>query len=72
MNPDWVRGLRDFAGTNKIAFHFKQWGNFGPAPKKSSERALFTFPDDGPVMIARHKVLNGRMLDGRTHDEFPM
>lgn len=71
MNPEWVRGLRDFASKQGIAFHFKQWGNFGPAPKKTSELSLFTFPD-GPVMVSQHKAANGRILDGRTHDEFPM
>jgi protein gp37 len=71
MNPDWVRGLRDFSAKQGVAFHFKQWGNFAPAPKKTSQLSLFTFPE-GPVMVSQHKAANGRLLDGKTHDEFPM
>jgi protein gp37 len=71
MNPDWVRGLRDFSAKQGVAFHFKQWGNFAPAPKKTSQLSLFTLPE-GPVMVSQHKAANGRLLDGKTHDEFPM
>ena len=71
MHPDWVRQIRDFAKKQGIAFHFKQWGNFAPVPKKSLGRMHFTFPDN-IVMVLRHKGVNGRNLDGKTHDEFPM
>lgn len=70
MHPDWVRGLRDFAAKQGIAFHFKQWGNFAPAPKKPVGQTQFTFPDE-VVMVSRNKAINGRTLDGKTHDEFP-
>lgn len=72
MNPNWVRGLRDLAAKNKIPFHFKQWGNFGPSSQKhvTSGQTLFSF-HDGQVMVSRHKTLNGRLLDGKPHDEFP-
>ncbi len=71
MHPDWVRGLRDFAKRKKIAFHFKQWGNFAPAPTlANSAQIIHTFPDQ-VSMISRNKVANGRSLDGSTHDEFP-
>ena len=70
MHPDWVRSLRDFAFKQDIAFHFKQWGNFAPAPKGGIGQTRFMFPDD-VAMIARSKAINGRKLDGRTHDAFP-
>ncbi len=28
--PDWFRAARDWAATNAIAFHFKQWGEYLP------------------------------------------
>ena len=71
MHPDWVRGLRDFASEAGIAFHFKQWGNFAPASRKLLGQTQFSFPDD-VVMVSRNKAINGRRLDGTTHDEFPM
>lgn len=72
MHPDWVRGLRDLSARQGVAFHFKQWGNFAPAPKRTTGQTLFTFPDETVTMVSRHKAVNGRTLDGRTHDEFPM
>jgi protein gp37 len=29
MNPDWARSLRDQCAANGVAFHFKQWGEWG-------------------------------------------
>ncbi len=31
MNPAWARELRDLCIQQKIAFFFKQWGNYGPS-----------------------------------------
>ena len=71
MHPDWVRGLRDFAKKGKIAFHFKQWGNFAPAlQRKTQGESLHVF-DDQVTMVSQNKIRNGRIIDGRTHDEFP-
>ncbi len=71
MHPDWVRRLRDVASEQGIAFHFKQWGNFAPAIKEVHGQAQFRFPDK-VLMVSRSKAINGRRLDGVTHDEFPM
>ncbi len=30
MHPDWVRDIRDQCIAANVAFHFKQWGEFGP------------------------------------------
>jgi protein gp37 len=32
MHPDWARKLRDQCTEAGVAFHFKQWGEWGPAP----------------------------------------
>ncbi|GII28262.1 DUF5131 family protein [Planotetraspora mira] len=32
MHPAWARSLRDQAVAAQVPFHFKQWGEWGPAP----------------------------------------
>ncbi len=32
MHPAWARTLRNQCATGGVAFHFKQWGEWGPAP----------------------------------------
>ncbi|MFJ8798461.1 phage Gp37/Gp68 family protein [Streptomyces sp. NPDC102487] len=32
MHPDWARSIRDQAVAADVAFFFKQWGEWGPAP----------------------------------------
>ena len=54
MHPSWVREIRDQCIEQNVAFHFKQWGAYGP---------------DG---VKRPKKKNGRELDGRTWDEWPL
>lgn len=71
MHSDWVRSLRDQCAAVGVPFLFKQWGEWS-APGNS-------FPDGRPNLaesdeLARFRVgkkAAGRMLDGRTHDEFP-
>ncbi|WP_186183103.1 phage Gp37/Gp68 family protein [Burkholderia gladioli] len=79
-HPDWFRSLRDQCAEAHVAFFFKQWGQWAPGsnfpedvPIPSGERAYF----DGQDMDDNESVWNvgkraaGRLLDGRTHDEFP-
>ena len=33
-HPDWFRSLRDQCAAASVPFHFKQWGNWHPAPWK--------------------------------------
>lgn len=56
---EWVRNLRDWSVRHKVAFFFKQWGNW--------------FPDDAvPGMHhVNNKRIAGRILDGRTWSQFP-
>jgi protein gp37 len=59
MNPKWVRSLRDQSNANNIKFLFKQWGEWGPASNASDD-------------VERvGKVAAGRILNGRTWDEYP-
>lgn len=39
MHPDWARRLRDQCTTYGTAFHFKQWGEWGPAPWRFQRNA---------------------------------
>jgi protein gp37 len=71
MNPQWVRSLRDFCEKNKVAFHFKQWGHWGPlnelVTRKCEVRTI------GDIQMAAHgKAVNGRTLDGCIHDGYPV
>lgn len=72
MHPDWARSLRDQCTAAGIAFHFKQWGEWltGPAgigldPNRTPREA------DGLAAGRVGKRAAGRMLDGRTWDEYP-
>ena len=79
MHPDWARGLRDQCGAS-VPFFFKQWGEWGPQPKCTDCTCVpgeLCCSRRGTVMEDRHiiervgKKAAGRLLDGRTWDEFP-
>jgi len=57
MQPDWARTARDACMQAGVPFFFKQWGDWAP--------------DGNGGMKRVGKLLAGRMLNGRTHDEFP-
>ena len=56
MQPSWVESIRDQCAESGVAFFFKQWGAFGPK--------------DGNIVRLGKKAA-GRVLDGRTWDDFP-
>jgi protein gp37 len=56
MNPAWVESIRDQCNEANVPFFFKQWGTYGPR--------------DGKIERLGKKAA-GRLLDGRTWDEFP-
>ena len=58
MKPAWVRSIRDQCAKAGVAFFFKQWGAFGPS-------------DSGKDIVRMGKKAAGRVLDGRTWDEYP-
>jgi protein gp37 len=70
MNPVWVRNLRDQCSDAKVAFHFKQWGEWVSVSEVagSGEHHHFT---DGVTVRRVGKKAAGRTLDGRTWDEVP-
>lgn len=74
MHPDWARSLRDQCQEAGVAYHFKQWGAW------VSECAGVNFdvwdghpsafsPPNQVYRVGKHAA--GRLLDGRTWDEFP-
>ena len=87
MHPAWARSLRDQCSASAVPFLFKQWGAFGPAlgePTRRSDDTSQTWVcEDGSIHEGLHlfegmaimervgKKRAGRLLDGRTWDEFP-
>jgi len=84
-HPEWFRFLRDQAKAAGVPYHHKQNGEWVPVPKDQYE---YPWPIDGEKhcrltvggpkhgsgrpMLKVGKKLAGRMLDGVTHDEFPI
>jgi len=58
MKPAWVRSIRDQCAEAGVAFFFKQWGAFSPS-------------ESGKDIVRMGKKAAGRVLDGRTWDEYP-
>ena len=87
MHPYWARGLRDQCQRAGVPFHFKQWGEYALHPRGISTSAdRYVFIDGSPsielanvgghigvgaVMRRVGKKAAGRLLDGRTWDEYP-
>lgn len=84
--PDGLRNLRDLCRSAGVAFFFKQWGEWAPVERTPDMRItmpaqnadLWAWPDGtkwgwktGPVSKRIGKAAAGRLLDGRTWDEFP-
>ena len=79
MHPQWVKNLRDFCSKNKIAFHFKQWGHWIPSAMldslngvKKSRKEVVLSGNLAVEMVAVGKKDAGRLLDGKTYDQFPL
>lgn len=73
-HPEWFRSLRDQCLASGIAFHFKQWGEWGPptASIKSSVPTKHIDWNGLPAIVERRgKKANGRLLDGRSWDQLP-
>ena len=81
MHPDWVRDLRDRCTEAGVAFFFKQFGEWVPTgwlgigePHPDRERLIGDPVDEHGhrVVVERAgKKAAGRLLDGRTWDEYP-
>jgi protein gp37 len=62
MDPPWARSLRDQCRRAGVPFLFKQWG---------AHRPPIDGDESGASMTRVGKKAAGRVLDGRTHDEYP-
>jgi protein gp37 len=73
MLPGWARRLRDQCREADIPFHFKQWGHWAPARKRSELVKTFWDDVEGKMidMESRGKKLAGRALDGIIWNEIP-
>jgi protein gp37 len=83
MHPAWLRSLRDQVVDAEIAFFFKQWGEWAPAgegiglAQHNVGREMLVGPcldDMGHRQVLRRvgKDKAGRLVDGRTWDEYPV
>ncbi|HCN72335.1 MAG TPA: hypothetical protein DIS96_11705 [Pusillimonas sp.] len=69
MHPDWVRSLRDQCENADVPFLFKQWGEHAPNWLNDDMGQKI----EGSEWVERiGKKAAGRLLDGRTWDQFPM
>lgn len=77
MHPDWVRALRDQCVKVGARFHLKQLGEWreeipGDITSNARRTVIPAAPGYRAVkMIRVGKKAAGRLLDGRTWDEFP-
>ena len=75
MNPEWVRSIRDQCVDAGIRFHFKQYGNWREVKLHEvngyKSRSLSLSNGDRIIVANMGKKKAGRVLDGRTWDEFP-
>lgn len=80
MHPDWARTIRDQCVDAGVAFFFKQWGAWEPTGALGighprSGRIYVGPPVDSSgfreEMARVSRRAGGRLLDGRTWDEYP-
>ena len=72
MHPNWVTDLRDQCQAAEVAFHFKQWGEWhydGEVVKYRPDVPVSTASGWPMYRVGKHTA--GRLLDGRTWDEYP-
>jgi protein gp37 len=73
MDPAWPEALQKQCQRAGVAFHFKQWGHWAPAenielPHGIPQRKVVHF---AVPVVSVGKNAAGRVLGGRTWDEFP-
>lgn len=75
MNPMWAEDLRDQCTDAGVAFHFKQWGHWGPesaADRRAVASVEVVGRDGKRIRLFRlGKGETGRLLGGRTWDGVP-
>lgn len=75
-HPDWVRGLRDQCEASRVAFFFKQWGEWVTEQQAPNDITLpgwawMAYGEHEPAFYRVGKRAAGRELDGQTWDEMP-
>lgn len=77
MHPDWARSIRDQCQAAGVPFFFKQWGEWRPTNSslpingRDTRRGLVGDGESEMIVYRVGKHAAGRLLDGRTWDEFP-
>jgi len=72
VHPDWIRSLRDQCVSAEVPFFFKQWGEWlGHNQMCGLSGGVRQEIVDGLSMYRVGKKASGRMLDGRTWEEYP-
>lgn len=78
MHPDWARSLREQCIGASVPFFFKQWGEWAPqgTAEETGDRyrrtEVLTYGHGDPQPMYQYgKRSSGRVLDGRTWDEYP-
>lgn len=71
MQAAWAQSLRDQCAAAGVPFLFKQWGQWLPAGQDGAHdhEPVEINASNKPVSIGKKAA--GRLLDGRTHDEWP-
>lgn len=82
MHPDWARSIRDQCQMAGVPFFFKQWGEWIPSDEVPSSYAdTYSSKRHGSrnqcrvvgdmLLVKAGKKAAGRILDGKTWDEYP-
>ena len=71
-SPKWFRDIHHHCMERSVAFHFKQWGDWGPGYGENlPARRQMEIAQDGTEMFKLGKTEAGRLLDGSVHDGLP-
>jgi protein gp37 len=70
-SPAWFRDVMNQCMEADVAFHFKQWGDWGPGQGINLAKARAEHAADGTLMLRLGKKIAGRVLDGEVWDGLP-
>lgn len=78
MDPAWPLALQKQCAKAGVPFHFKQWGHWAPASNVEvpqgfpAHKIVHFFEGNRKVpVVSVGKTVAGRILEGRTWDQFP-
>lgn len=70
-SPTWFRHLHTQCMEKKVAFHFKQWGDWAPGDGLNLPARRRQIASDGTEMVRIGKKVAGRKLDGNEWNQLP-